>query len=91
MSARPRRLLVLRALGLGDLLTGVAALRALREAGLSAELVASGSPRKRFDKAAKIPAHALISIGQRDGAPHVNIRGEGETAARAEAVVRQLG
>ena len=69
----------------------LASLRALREAGLSAELVASGSPRKRFDKAAKIPAHALLSIGQRDGAPHVNVRGEGETAARVEAVVRQLG
>ncbi len=74
----------------GQVGKALASLKALREAGLSAELVASGSPRKRFDKAAKIPAHALIAIGQRDGAPHVNVRGEGEIAAKAEAVVRQL-
>ena len=61
----------------------LASLRALREAGLSAELVASGSPRKRFDKAAKIPAHALVSVGTRDDAPHINVRGDSE---RAKAV-----
>ena len=66
------------------------ALTALRGSGFSAEIVASGSPRKRFDKAAKIPAHALISVGTRDGAPHVNVRGDGERAKAAEALVRAL-
>lgn len=66
------------------------ALTALRGGGFSAEIVASGSPRKRFDKAAKIPAHALISVGTRDGTPHVNVRGDGERAKAAEALVRAL-
>lgn len=66
------------------------ALTALRGSGFSAEIVASGSPRKRFDKAAKIPAHALISVGTRDGAPHINVRGDGERAKAAEALVRAV-
>jgi len=66
------------------------ALTELRSGGFSAEIVASGSPRKRFDKAAKIPAHALISVGTRDGVGYVNIRGESEQTIAAEAVVRAL-
>ena len=66
------------------------ALTALRGGGFSAEIVASGSPRKRFDKAAKIPAHALISVGTRDAAPHINVRGDGDRAKAAEALVRAL-
>ena len=60
------------------------ALARLRAGGLSAEIVAMGSPRKRFDKAAKIAAHALLSFGVRDGALHVNVRGEGERARTVE-------
>ncbi|ALJ11292.1 histidine--tRNA ligase [Sphingopyxis macrogoltabida] len=66
------------------------ALAVLRSSGFATEIVASGSPRKRFDKAAKIPAHALISVGTRDGAPHINIRGGSDRAKQAEAVVRAL-
>ncbi|ALH78866.1 histidine--tRNA ligase [Sphingopyxis macrogoltabida] len=66
------------------------ALAALRSSGFATEIVASGSPRKRFDKAAKIPAHALISVGTRDGAPHINVRGDSDRAKQAEAVVRAL-
>ncbi|HZG33502.1 MAG TPA: ATP phosphoribosyltransferase regulatory subunit, partial [Sphingopyxis sp.] len=66
------------------------ALAALRHGGFAAEIVATGSPRKRFDKAAKIPAHALVSVGTRDGAAHVNIRGDGERAKAVEALVRAL-
>ncbi|HEV7312071.1 histidine--tRNA ligase [Sphingopyxis sp.] len=66
------------------------ALAALRNGGFSAEIVASGSPRKRFDKAAKIPAHALVSVGTRDGATHINVRGDSDRAKQAEAVVRAL-
>ncbi len=74
----------------GQLALALKALTALRGGGFSAEIVASGSPRKRFDKAAKIPAHALISVGTRDGAPHVNVRGDGDRAKAAEALVRAL-
>lgn len=66
------------------------ALAALRNGGFAAEIVASGSPRKRFDKAAKIPAHALVSVGTRDGALHINVRGDSDRAKQAEAVVRAL-
>ncbi|MGR4889638.1 histidine--tRNA ligase [Sphingopyxis sp. LARHCG72] len=66
------------------------ALAALRNGGFAAEIVASGSPRKRFDKAAKIPAHALVSVGTRDGGLHINVRGDSDRAKQAEAVVRAL-
>lgn len=65
-------------------------LAALRNGGFATEIVASGSPRKRFDKAAKLPAHALISVGTRDGALHINVRGDSDRAKQAEAVVRAL-
>ena len=45
---------------------GIAAITALRRAGLSADMVASGSPRKRFDKATKINAHVLLSLSIKD-------------------------
>jgi histidyl-tRNA synthetase len=38
------------------------ALNALRRAGISADIVATGSPRKRYDKAVKIPAKVLVSV-----------------------------
>lgn len=40
---------------------------ALRRAGIVAELVATGSPRKRFDRAKKLNPSALVSLDQRDG------------------------
>jgi len=61
------------------------ALSILRRAGLSAEVVASGSPRKRFDKAAKIPARALVSASAKDGGPVFNARGE--LAGRIQALL----
>lgn len=66
------------------------AMAALRADGISVEMVANGSPRKRYDKAAKIPAHVLISITMRDGAPHHNVRGEGDLAARIQALVQAI-
>lgn len=66
------------------------AMAALRAEGISVELVANGSPRKRYDKAAKIPAHALISIGTRDGALSRNVRGDNDLAKRVDAIVQAL-
>jgi histidyl-tRNA synthetase len=67
-------------------------LRLLRENGLSADIVASGSVRKRFDKAAKFGARALLSITMRDGVPFTNAKVDGgEIAARAEALFRSIG
>src|SRR5690606_28136497 len=47
---------------------GVEAVTALRREGFSAELVASGSPRKRFDKTVKMGAGAIASISTVEGA-----------------------
>jgi histidyl-tRNA synthetase len=52
----------------------IKALNALRRAGLSADIVATGSPRKRFDKAARIPARVLVSFVMENGKPLANIR-----------------
>jgi len=70
---------------LGDTVAGLAKLRA---AGLSADSVTTGSPRKRYDKATKIPARALVSIGTRDGAPYVNVRSDdADLAPRIDALL----
>jgi len=50
------------------------ALAALRRSGYATELVASGSPRKRYDKAAKLSAKVLVSIRNGDGKPQFNLR-----------------
>ncbi|MFN5820862.1 MAG: histidine--tRNA ligase, partial [Novosphingobium sp.] len=42
---------------------GIAALMALRSAGLSADMIATGSPRKRFDKASKLLSRVLVGDG----------------------------
>ena len=59
------------------------ALRTLRDAGLSADMIATGSPRKRYDKAAKIGARALVSV-RGDG---VAVKTDGEVADRVRALV----
>jgi histidyl-tRNA synthetase len=45
----------------------LALVAALRRAGLAAELVATGSPRKRFDRAKKLNPAAIVSLDVRDG------------------------
>ncbi|MDN8691202.1 hypothetical protein Q0M68_14055, partial [Staphylococcus aureus] len=45
---------------------GVAMAAKLRRGGLSAELVATGSPRKRFDKAVKTNTRAILALGVGD-------------------------
>jgi histidyl-tRNA synthetase len=49
------------------------ALKVLRVAGFSADLIATGSPRKRFDKAMKVNADVLASVTRnREGVPVIN-------------------
>jgi histidyl-tRNA synthetase len=60
----------------------------LRSAGYSAELVANGSPRKRFDKAKKMPAHALASFTVTDTGSPVRVMGDGgERHAAVESFI----
>ena len=42
---------------------GIRVLDVLRRDGLTAEMIATGSPRKRFDKASKANPRALLSVG----------------------------
>ena len=51
----------------GAMDAAIAALGTLRRGGLTVELFASGSPRKRFDKARKADPAVLISFDVRDG------------------------
>lgn len=77
-----------------DALLGLAmrGLTDLRSNGHSVELVANGSPRKRYDKAAKIPAHTLISLGSRDGMPYINVKPDGSMVGeQCEAIFRAIG
>ena len=55
----------------------------LRTAGFSAELFASGSPRKRFDKAKKIPSHSLVSFPVSESGVTVRVMGDGGDVATA--------
>jgi len=62
--------------------------RKLRNAQFVTEVVATGSARKRFDKATKIPAHALISFTVTNEGASMRIRGDGgEIATRVEDIV----
>ena len=63
---------------------GIAAVTDMRRAGFKAELVASGSPRKRFDKAVKFGANAIATIASQDGAVKVTLKAENEIRARIE-------
>jgi len=62
-------------------------LGALRRAGLSADAVATGSPRKRYDKASRMAARALVSVR----ADAVSVRAEDAAdRERVEAIAREV-
>ncbi len=67
---------------------GWKALAALRAADNSAELFASGSPRKRFDRAVKKGAGEILIIGVRDGQLTTRFKSTGPS--RAEAILSGL-
>lgn len=56
------------------------AITALRQQCIDADMIATGSPRKRFDKAVKANAKVLISFVVRDGVPVANLRAADPTA-----------
>ena len=77
----------------GLLNVGITACSALRRAGYSTEMISTGSPRKRFDKAAKIPAKVLVGISIRDGHVFFNQRSSTDIPehAEVEAILASLG
>lgn len=62
-----------------------AAASRLRECGLSVEIVASGSPRKRFDRAVKKGAREIVVLGMAEG--QVTRRVKSNDQPRAEALL----
>ena len=54
----------------------------LRRSGVSVEIVASGSPRKRFEKASKLGAQHIASFDWQNGAVSRRVRGESSDADR---------
>ncbi len=66
---------------------GVAAVARLRRCGISAELVATGSPRKRFDKAVKAGGEVIVALAMRDGEPQVRFKAEDAARDRVEAAL----
>jgi histidyl-tRNA synthetase len=65
------------------LLAGVSLVNDLRRAGFATELFASGSPRKRFDKAKKVPSHTLLSFAVTEEGSPLRIMGDGGSTATA--------
>lgn len=70
----------------------VRVVRALRGRGLSADMIATGSPRKRYDKATKVPAKLLVSLVVRDDRVVANIRSSVESPehARVKQLIEEL-
>lgn len=67
---------------------GISANSALRSAGMSSELVASGSPKKRFDKGAKLSASSIVVYSLVDGQPDVRMKSiDDELAERIKGVI----
>jgi histidyl-tRNA synthetase len=68
------------------------AIAALRAQGIDAEMIATGSARKRFDKAVKVNAKVLVSFVMRDGVPVANLRAADPTAEylAVEQVIRSI-
>lgn len=66
---------------------------ALRRNKLSADMVATGSPRKRYDKATKINAYVLMSVRWSDGVPVVRTQSAdaNDILARVKVILDGLG
>ena len=54
---------------------------------MTGELVASGSPRKRFDKAVKSGAKAIVALSLRDGEESSRIKASDEDTAKIEGLL----
>jgi histidyl-tRNA synthetase len=67
--------------------SGTAVTAALRRAGWSAVLIASGSPKKRFDKALKLGAAEIVLLTDDGGATNIHVRVNGGGPSRLEDVL----
>ena len=67
---------------------GQAAVSAIRAAGLSAEFIASGGKKKRFDKAVKVGSHVILAMS--DGERRLRYQTEGADRERLVAALAKL-
>jgi len=63
---------------------------ALRRAGIAVEVVGSGSPRKRYDRAMKLSPGAILSLDQQDGATTRRFKPLGGSVGDVEGVLATL-
>ena len=56
--------------------TAITYAAALRSAGYATELIATGNPKKRFNKLLKLSPVAIVAIGERDGSDSLSVRSE---------------
>ncbi|HMI20924.1 MAG TPA: histidine--tRNA ligase [Sphingomonas sp.] len=68
----------------------VKAAAALRKAGIAVEVVGTGSPRKRYDRAMKLSPGAILSLDQADGAPVRRFKPLGGPVGDVEGVLASL-
>lgn len=66
---------------------GYRLLKHLRQNGFSTDMVATGSPKKRFDKAAKTGALVVIGLSVRDGRVRASQRGPSDLVERVTALL----
>lgn len=62
-------------------------LASLREAGIVADIMATGSPKKRYDKAVKQDPHHILRVDERG---YHGISGEGDTARIVAALAKRI-
>jgi histidyl-tRNA synthetase len=63
---------------------------ALRRAGIAVEVLASGSPRKRYDRAVKLSPGAILSLDVQNGAPTRRYKSLGNGVGDVEGVLAAL-
>jgi len=63
---------------------------ALRRAGVAVEVIGSGSPRKRYDRAMKLSPGAILSLDQQDGATTRRFKPLGGNVGDVESVLATL-
>jgi len=61
-----------------------------RHAGFASDIIASGSPKKRFDKATKAGSASIVSFSWRDEAIAYGVRGPSELTDLIDQIVRPL-
>lgn len=66
---------------------GIKAVSTLRRAALSADIIATGSPRKRFDKAVKLAPRAILSLGFDEAGTTTRLKGISGDLSPVEAVL----